>query len=322
MAYNRKIMARARGRLADIRDANKEEHNRRLEEVYQRVPEIKEIDLQLAVQMAQLAKLVICGSPAPETVEKLKSDNMDLQMRRAELLTAKGYKSGWLDEIYTCKKCNDSGSFEGGICSCLERIYNEELTGELSSLLKTGNESFDTFNLSLYPAENREHMDTVKELCREFTEYFPNVENLLLSGAPGLGKTFLSACIARELSKKGYSIVYDTAISCLGAFEKQQFSKDAEQEAAASAVESMLSCDLMILDDLGTEFATPSAVSALYNLINTRINNNRVTVINTNLSLKEMEKRYNAAICSRIEGCYTILGFEGEDIRKKLKENR
>lgn len=322
MAYNRKILARARARLADRREANRTQQQLRLKTVYSRVPEIEQTDNEILQNMCGIARsLSLEGSAFADAAGQIRAKNRALQDKKKSLLLSNGFPADWLDEIFTCPKCKDSGNDGGGICSCLEKLYNEELTAELSSLLKTGDESFEKFNLTLYPVKNREHMAKVKSLCEEFVQYFPDVGNLLLSGPPGLGKTFLSACMARELAGRGYSIVYDTAINCLSLFEKQQFSRDAEQEAAASAVRSMLNCDLMILDDLGSEFATPAVVSALYNLINTRINNRKITVINTNLSTRELEKRYTPAICSRIEGCYSVLSFEGDDIRKLLKEN-
>lgn len=323
MAYNRKILARARARLADRREANRAQQQLRRETVYSRVPEIEQTDKEILRNMCGIARaLSLEGSAFADAAEQIKAKNRALQDRKKSLLLSSGFPADWLDEIFTCPKCKDSGTDGGGhICTCLEKLYNEELTAELSSLLRDGDESFEKFNLTLYPAKCRDHMAKVKSLCEEFVQYFPDVGNLLLSGPPGLGKTFLSACMARELASRGYSIVYDTAINCLSLFEKQQFARDAEQEAAASAVSSMLNCDLMILDDLGSEFATPAVVSALYNLINTRINTRKITVINTNLSTRELEKRYTPAICSRIEGYYSILSFEGDDIRKLLKEN-
>ena len=154
--------------------------------------------------------------------------------------------------------------------------------------------------------------------CRKFADNFPAVaSNLLLQGAPGLGKTYLSACIARVAAKKGCSVCYDTAVSALGAFERQKFARTPEeQEQAARRVERMLSCDLMILDDLGTEMPTPMADSAIYTLINTRLNEEKNTIISTNLRDGDLQKRYGAQICSRLFGAYERVGFVGRDIRQ------
>ncbi len=320
MAYNSRLMARARGDLARIREDALREHERRVAITYRKIPELEQIDLQLRSQMPRLASLLLSGS-APAEVAALKESNLSLQQRKAELLVENGYPSDWLEEVHRCALCGDTGNTPSGICSCLKELYNRALTEDLSTLLQTGNESFANFNLNLYPEKNREHMRTICNLCMQFSEFFPDVENLLFSGAPGLGKTYLSACIARAVAEKGFSVVYDTCASCVAAFDALQFKKGEETDDASRLVSGILGCDLLILDDLGTEFAIPSAVSSLYNIINTRINEKRPTVISTNLSFRELEKRYSPALCSRIENCFQCLHFEGDDIRKILKES-
>ena len=165
-------------------------------------------------------------------------------------------------------------------------------------------------------------MEIVFDTCREYAQSFSDRSmNLMFQGGTGLGKTFLSACIARVVAENGHSVCYDTASSALETFETKKFSRDIQTaENAAVKVERMLDCELMILDDLGTEMPTPMAVSALYTLINTRLVNGRKTVISTNLTDAELLKRYNAQICSRLEGEFTKLPFFGSDIRLLKKE--
>jgi DNA replication protein DnaC len=160
-------------------------------------------------------------------------------------------------------------------------------------------------------------MRRVKAACEKYAENFPNVSsNLLFQGGTGLGKTYLSACIARVVANKGYSVCYDSAAAALETFERQRFSRDADTaEAAAARAERMLSCDLMLLDDLGTEMVTSLSTSALYTLLNTRLVNGRRTVISTNLSDEELRRRYPQQICSRLEGEFLHLPFVGKDIR-------
>ena len=251
-------------------------------------------------------------------------------MRRAELLVEHGMPTDYLDEIVSCPICRDTGICGGQPCSCLETLYNRELTKELSALLRHGDESFEHFDFSLYSTvpdarglTPRRVIESYFAICRRFAANYPDVSrNLLLWGEPGLGKTYLSACIAREVAKKGYSVSYGSAASALDAFERQKFSRDPDEvEEAGRRVKRMLSCDLMILDDLGTEMVTPMSVSALYTLINTRLNENRRTIISTNCSDEELARRYTPQICSRIQGEFLELPFYGADIRRLRHKN-
>lgn len=328
MAYNGKLLGRAYSRLAEIREENSAEHARRLVDVYRTIPEIENIDASLKSQMIALTRLFVSRSDdRDEKVSALREKNLDLQMRRAELLVENHYPSDWLDDIYSCRQCRDTGKLDSGkLCSCLIRLYNMQLTKELSTLLKDGSESFENFDLTLYPDEYserfkcipREYMRKVYASCKEFADSFPNVRSgLLLVGGPGLGKTYLSGCIARVIAGKGYSVCYSSAVSAFQIFESRQFSRDpAEQAAAAEKAEQMLSCDLLILDDLGTEVVTQPVLSALYTLINSRENNGKHMIISTTLSTDEIHDRYTPSICSRLDGFFQKIRFAGNDIRQ------
>ena len=298
MAYDGKLLARARARLEQQRENNQSEQRRRLAEVYARVPPVAEIDASMRAQMAQLVRVTISRAPDMQAqLAALRDANLDLQMRRAELLVEAGFPMDYLDEIVSCPKCRDTGVHEGAPCQCLDRLYNQELTRELGVLLQSGDECFENFDLELYSDEfdpalggsARQAMEIVFNGCRRFADKFPAVSaNLLLQGGTGLGKTYLSACIARAVAAKSYSVCYDSASAALDAFERQKFARDEAQEAADARVRQMLDCDLMILDDLGTEMVTPMSLSALYTLLNTRLINGRKIIISTNCSDEEL----------------------------------
>ncbi len=328
MTYDGKLLARARTELEKDKAANRDEMMRRQGEVYARVPEIRQIDAQLRAQMAQLVRLTISRSPAlAEELEQLKEENLSLQMRRAELLTGHGFGTDYLDEIFSCPKCRDTGIYEGGVCTCLEKRYNRELTKELGTLMRRGDESFERFDLTLYPdgpdpdsgIAPREVMRRVSDACRRYAEGFSDASpNLLFQGGTGLGKTFLSACIARVVAAKGFSVCYDTAAAALEAYERARFARDTEEGAAAAVrVRRMESCDLMILDDLGTEMTTSMSQSALYTLVNSRLINGKKSIISTNLTNEELTRRYTPQIASRILGEFQRFPFVGEDIRRR-----
>lgn len=324
MAFDGKLLARARTQLDLIRSDNQAEHQRRLSLVYARVPEIQRMDETMRRQMTELVRLTISHPvDLKERLAALEKDNLDIQMRRAELLVENGWPVEYLDDIYSCPKCRDSGVYEGGVCSCLEKLYNKELTKELGTLLQHGDESFERFDLNYYDAapvggvSPRETMTMVLGACRKFADNFPAVSaNLLFQGGTGLGKTYLSACIARVVAAKGYSVCYDSAAAALEAFEVQKFSRDPEAgEAANARVRRMLDCDLMILDDLGTEMISSISTSALYTLLNTRLVNGNKIIISTNCSDEELQKKYTPQIYSRIKGEFLRLPFVGRDIR-------
>ena len=330
MAYDGKLLARARARLEQQREHNQTEQARRLNEVYAKIPAVAEIDASMRAQMAQLVRVTISRAPDMQAqLAALRDTNLELQMRRAELLVEAGFPMDYLDEIVSCPKCRDTGVFEGAPCQCLDRLYKQEVTRELGVLLQSGDECFENFDLGLYSDEYdpalhgspRQAMEIVYAGCKRFADKFPAVSaNLLLQGSTGLGKTYLSACIARVVAEKSYSVCYDSASAALDAFERQKFARDEVQEAADARVRQMLDCDLMILDDLGTEMVTPMSLSALYTLLNTRLVGGKKIIISTNCSDEELQRRYTPQICSRLQGEFLCLPFAGTDIRLLKKK--
>ena len=322
MALDGKILARARERIAHRHADNVAEHYLRQEKIYALIPEIRRIDARLRTQMSELVGLTIKRSAdLADALRALEEESLALQVKKAELLNERGYPADYLEDIYSCPKCKDTGFIGSAMCSCLTQEYNRQLTSELSTLLKNNDERFESFDLSLY-GEAREAMSIVFDTCREYAASFSERSmNLLFQGGTGLGKTFLSACIARVVAQNGHSVCYDTAASALEAFELKKFARDAETaENAATRVERMLECELMILDDLGTEMLTQISISALYTLINTRLVEGKKTIISTNLTDAELARRYTPQICSRIDGEFLKLPFAGTDIRMMKKE--
>ena len=331
MAYNGVVLARAREHLAELRENNAAEAARRTERVYELIPRVRAIDSALRRQMAELCTLAFSREDgAAEKIADLKEANLRLQAERAGLLARAGLPENYTDEIYACPRCHDTGYTPEGMCECLRREYNAELTRELSGLLRDDGERFDAFRLDYYGTETdpalgvspREAMRLVYDTCRTYAAGFSRSSpSLIFRGGPGLGKTFLSACVAREVAARGFSVAYESAPRALGEFETQRFSRDAaEADAAAAKVREYLSCDLMILDDLGTEMTTSFTVSALDQLVNTRLTESRQTIISTNMGEGEIERRYGGQIASRLAGEFETLIFAGSDIRRLKKE--
>lgn len=332
MAYDPNVLRRAVDRLEGERRRRRVELDRLRDRAYGREPRLAQLDRQLQGTMAQLvaATLRQGGNPA-QAVRTVKEKNLDLQQERAVLLGAMGLPADALEDKPACPLCGDTGWRGAQMCDCLKRLCAQEQIRELSKLLDLGEQSFDTFSLDVYSPSPwrgsgispRENMEMVYEICLNYAQKFGRFyfNNLFLSGAPGLGKTFLSACIARTVSENGFSVVYDTAVNIFSRFEDKKFSRDAEDtREARDETRRYLSCDLLILDDLGSEMTTPFVQSALYTLINSRLTADRRTVISSNLSMEDVRRRYAPQIASRLEGEYRVLPFFGEDIRLLRKQ--
>ena len=326
MAYDGKVMRLALQRFEEDRQRRQAQYQERRERIFARQPRLREIDGELRSTMSRIITSALRHGTDPRSaVAVLRDENLSLQAEKRELLQKMGLPEDALEETPACALCGDTGYRGGEMCRCLKTYYVEEQRKELSKLLDLGSQSFDTFDTDWYSDQRapgktksaREHMEWVYDTCVEYAHNFgKKPANLLLFGRPGLGKTHLSAAIAREVSGKGFSVVYDTAGHIFERFEAQKFGRD----EAERDVERVLNCDLLILDDLGSEMTTSFVQSALYQIVNTRQMERRSTIISTNLTPGELARRYTPQIASRIEGEYTLLPFAGEDIRKLKKE--
>ena len=325
MAIDGKNLARAKESLEQKRKRRDELYERRLESVYMQAPHIRALDAEIRATMSDLVGIALNAGSGTD-VEDVRLRNLELQeQRRGELMRA-GFSESYLDSGYLCAKCRDTGYEQGNICECLMKLYNEAQRESLSDLFKLGDETFDNFDLSYYddvPSPDtgisaRRSMEIIYETCVEYSRKFNRKSmNLFFNGASGLGKTFLSACIARVVAEGGNSVVYDMATSIFAKFEDLKFSRFEDPEEARGEVKRCLECDLLIIDDLGTEMTTAFSISALYEIINTRLVAGRKTIVSSNLTLQELRQRYPEQIMSRLEGEYQVLTFRGDDIRKK-----
>ena len=324
MAYSEQVLRRARARLEQAKADRAREYEAHLKDAYKRYPRLEEIDRELRLTMSQLmANAFRQGGDPSRAIAEIREKNLALQCERDWIIEAGEFEEGYLDETPVCAKCGGSGYVGSQMCSCLRELCRQEQKKELTSLLGSGRETFDTFRLDVYPdaydpklgASPRQLMKSNFNICRKYAQTFgPGSGSLLFSGATGLGKTFLSACIARQVADRGFSVIYDTAIRLFADFEAEKFGSQEENRGRSR---KYLECDLLIIDDLGTEMTTQFTISTLYYLINARMMEDRATIISTNLADNELENRYNPQIASRIIGTFRLVQFAGEDIRRR-----
>ena len=325
MAYDGKVMRRALRQFEEEKQRRAQAFQQQRTVIYRKVPRLMEIDRQLRGTMAKiLSRALQKGKDPRSAMAAIREENLALQRERARLLREAGYPEDALEEKPACALCNDSGYQGSRMCSCLQAYYTRAQIAELSKMLPMGEETFETFSFQWYSPDRggrgrspRENAERNFDICRDYANQFgPLSGNLLLFGQPGLGKTFLSACIARVVSESGHSVVYDTAANIFAQYESCKFRRFDDDDAAPDEdVNRYQKCDLLIMDDLGTEMLTSFVQSTIYQIINGRLSAGRKTIISTNLTPDQIGQRYGAAVRSRIEGEYELLPFVGEDIR-------
>lgn len=320
MAYSAQVVRRARQALESTKADKESLYRERLQKVYEQLPRVRQIDMQLRKSMVLATQAVFARDEgAQESLAAVKQANLQLQQERAQLIE-KTFGTDYLDETPVCPHCGGVGYIGTRMCSCLQELCRQEQEKELS-LLSCGTCRFEDFRLDYYPdrplpgsrVSIRKIMEKTLSDCRSYAQNFgQHQQNLLFSGDTGLGKTFLSACIACQVSRMGYSVAYESAVHLFENMEKAKFSSD---EQALAEVRRYTDSDLLIIDDLGTELAGQFVTTALYTLINDRLLGGKATVISTNLTAEEMERRYSPQILSRLRGSYRRVAFVGDDIR-------
>lgn len=320
MAYSEQVLRRAQARLAQEKANCEAEAAARTEQIYRQFPRLREIDHALRQSVAKAVSAAFRkGTDTTAAIEAIKTENLALQQEREWILEANDLDESALESAVICPKCGGSGYVGAVMCECLQELCRQEQKKELSSLL-SGRETFEGFRLEYYPAEPdpatgvspRALMQNTFQLCRRYArEFSRRSPSLLFTGGPGLGKTYLSACIARSVADSGFSVVYDTAGKLFADFEAVKFGSD-----RSDLTSKYLACDLLIIDDLGTEMTTQFTQSVLYQVINSRLMESLPVIVSTNLSAEALSRRYSGPIVSRLLGSYQLCPFLGRDIRQ------
>ena len=318
MARENPAYARIREEYATKYLIAREEADLRRAEIHLAIPEVAEIDRALGRTGLSLMEASMQGEDVQARIAAVRRTNEDLRHVRAELLTSHGYPADYTEVRYECPLCNDSGFVDTKMCICMKKKLVEagfEASG-MGNLLRE--QSFENFDLTYYQSDPTalRRMEQILARMRLYTETFEAGKsgNLVLFGGTGLGKTHLSSAIARGVIERGCDVFYVSAVSMLSDFERERFGNSAGGETGVGT-DRYFSCDLLIIDDLGTEVNNQFTTSVLYNLINTRLNKRQSTIINTNLTQDEFRKRYWDRITSRVLGEYTVLPFLGTDVR-------
>ncbi len=318
MPYSEKIYRLAVEKLAERKATAEEKALIKHDRIAAEYPVILELESKMRQSAYGVIKVIGMGQKTAEYIEKLKNENLQAQAEIKEILISAGYSENEFDPVYTCKKCSDTGFYNGKLCDChielLKNLSYEQLCKESPLKIST----FDDFDLSYYKSDS----DTYELMSRNFTfcqNYAQNFDassdSVLMFGRTGLGKTHLSLAVAGEVLGKGYGVVYGSVQNLFSAVEKEHFGRSDNPDGTTEKM--LLECDLLILDDLGAEFITNFTVATLNNIVTTRLLTSKPTIISTNLKISELDEKYSKRITSRIIGEYRILTFKGKDIRQQ-----
>lgn len=329
MSYDRQTYEKAESVINSRRLSSQSENDRRQKEIEIKIPEIREINSQLSRTIVDISKLIISKKAnIKESLADIKEKNLQAQKLVEGLLTANGYPADYLKPKYYCEKCRDRGYTEYGRCDCLLNLLKKYSIEKLNGQANLPDCDFNHFSLEYYRGKKDadgddcfEIMKNIYEFCRNYAESFSlKSESLLMYGKTGVGKTHLSLSIAKAVAERGFNAAYGSIVNLLTIIEREHFGKVIEEENM-DTVNLLVNADLLVLDDLGAEFSSQFYESVTYNIINSRINLGLPTIISTNLTAAELQKKYNERIISRIFGEFSTLCLVGEDIRQIKRLN-
>lgn len=303
-----------------VRLNNRDLHQKRLMEIYAKIPGFKDLDDQIASRSVAAGKARIRGQA--EAIKNLHNEIASLSDQKKRLLRSYGYRENYLDPIYRCPLCQDTGYIGTQKCRCLSQTIVDYIYSQSSIRDILKEENFAHFQYEYYSDQSmdnnpspRANIESIVSLCWDFIYHFDDIEknNILFLGNAGVGKTFLSHCIAYELINKAYTVLYLTSFQLFDLLKQHAFHR--ETDASLTPMEHLLGCDLLIIDDLGTELNNSFVSSQLFLCMNERLLQKKATIISTNLSLKQISQSYTERVLSRIMEKYQIFNIYGEDIR-------
>lgn len=279
-------------------------------------PACRDAEREMTGLAAAGLKAALTGDGA--LVESLRERHDQAKERRDELLRADGMTAESFLPQYVCPRCQDTGRVDGKVCECVLSLERGMLAKQLGDGTPLEQSDFAAFTLDYYPAQAdeqgispRKRMEKIFSRCRAYADGFHrHAGNLLFVGATGLGKTHLSLAIAKEVTSRGFFVLYGSVQNFLVNMEREHFGK-----REGDTLRQLQSCDLLILDDLGSEFPSAFVTASVYNVINSRILTGRPTIISTNLTLRQIEERYTERLLSRLVGCFEVMEFSGRDVR-------
>lgn len=289
-------------------------------EICQEIPEINQIQSKLSMVGLELSKILFFSGDKDEKIKSLRQQSEALIEERSLMLKKNGYPANAFQPNYVCPACNDHGFVNGKLCTCHRQLLKDLMRKEISALAPLDKCTFDSFELKYYsdqPMQNsivpRAKAEKVLDATHRYAQTFSlDSKNLMLVGGTGLGKTHLSLAIANVVINNGYSVCYGTSQNICDDLQSEQFGRGDDNTYTKKQV---LECDLLILDDLGTEIDNQYSIATLYNIINSRILSKRPTIISTNFKFSALEERYENRITSRLTGEYVSMYLFGNDIR-------
>lgn len=319
MPYRSYVYQKALNILERRRSDAQADLQQRTDEAMKKIPQLAEIQTELARTGLAVSTLLFRSKDAVQEIEELKKKSLALQKRKKELLVKAGFDEDALSLKYICPVCSDTGFVNNRMCTCHMELLKEIERDSIRKNAPIDDCTFDNFNIAYYPqsAENgvspREKAAKILESCRVYAQKFtPQSPNLMFMGGTGLGKTHLSLAIANVVISRGYSVIYGTSQNIFSDLQDEKFGR---ADNINYNEHDILNTDLLILDDLGTEFKNQFTEACLYNIINTRALKKKATVISTNFSFDDLERDYNQRVTSRLAGEYSVLVLEGNDIR-------